>query len=146
MRFGRILMGSALLGAGLLVAPGVAEAAPAAGSCVGGAFRGQPSSGARVSPRQTIRLQLSVEVTGGPVAGCSRDVLLSGPVSFVAAGPSGAYWPATSFGPMAEVDWSGGFPAGTRLHGTITLKVPATAASGAVITATSGSAVTYTVR
>ncbi|GIF08185.1 hypothetical protein [Actinoplanes siamensis] len=146
MRSGRILMGSALLGVGLLATPGVAEAAPAAGSCVGGAFWGRPLSGAKVSPGQTIRLRLGVEVTGGPVAGCSRDVLLSGPVSFVAAGPSGAYWPATSLGPMAEVAWNSSFPAGARLHGTITLKVQATAASGAVITATSGRAVTYTVR
>jgi hypothetical protein len=144
MRFSRVLLAAGLVGAAV-AAPSAAFAAPAAGSCTGGAFAGSPHG--EVSRGQVIRLALTENVTGdAAVPGCARDVLLAGPVGFVSAAPGGAYWPSTSYGPVAEVSWTGTFPPGTVLPGTIVLKVAASAAHGAVITATSGSALTFTVR
>jgi hypothetical protein len=146
MRFNRIMLAAALA-CGVVATPGIASAAPATASCVGGAFTSRPVNGTKVHRGQVVRLTLTVKVVGDTtVAGCARDVLLAGPVDFVSAAPGGAYWPNTTNGPMAEVSWNGTIQPGTVLQGTVVVKVSATAAKGATINATSGSAVTYTVR
>lgn len=146
MRFNRIMLATAVIGT-VIAVPGVASAAPAAGSCVGGAFSARPGSGARVSRGQVIKLSLTVKVVGDTsVAGCATDVLLSGPVDFVSAAPGGAFWPGASSGPTAEVSWNRTIEPGTVLQGTIVVRVSASAPSGSTINASRVDNLWFTVR
>jgi hypothetical protein len=147
MRFNRIMLATAAVIGSVFAVPGVASAAPAAGSCVGGAFYGRPGSGATVSRGQIIKLSLTVKVVGDmSVPGCATDVLLSGPVDFVSAAPGGAYWPNASSGPTAEVSWNRTVKPGTVLKGTILVRVSANAASGSAINASRVDNLGFTVR
>lgn len=73
-------------------------------------------------------------------------MLASGLLAFVAVQPDGSYRPDMSFGPMAEVSFTGPIDPGTRLRGWIVMRVRADAPAGAVIEARSGDVIRHVVR
>jgi hypothetical protein len=117
---------------GVVSAPAWAEPVP--GTCVGGEFTAKPPSGSAVAPGKKIVYYVTVVVEGDtPVLGCSRTVLLSTLLEFVSVKPDGAYFPNTTVGPLASIDFVGPFDPGTILRGRLTMKVAADAPAGAII-------------
>jgi hypothetical protein len=134
----RVLTCGVMIATATGVASAPAWAEPVPGTCVGGEFSAKPPSGSTVEPGKKIVYYVTVVVEGDtPVLGCSRTVLLSGPLEFVSVKPDGAYFPDTTIGPMASIDFIGPFDPGTILTGRLTMQVSPDAPAGAIIQASS---------
>lgn len=135
-----------VVGAAGMAPAAMAESKPGPGYCESGPFTATPQRGSGVAPGQTIVYHVGVVVMGGqPVLGCARDIRFSGPLTFVSVKPDGYYWPNTTIGAMATVSFDGPFDPGTRLFGTVVMRVTRGTSPGTVVSAESGTVIRYEV-